>query len=316
MERARARGRLAALGFAGALPVLYAFGVEPTWIEVTRHRVDAPVDPPLTIAHLSDLHTEGLGRRERELLERLDAEKPDAIVVTGDSLNGQLFGPRPGRHDEVAYARAAGFLGRLHAPLGVWVVRGNWEELRRLPDERGYYSRLGLRFLVNEAAEMRPGVWVAGFDDSKGSPQLEPALRAIPADARFTIALFHSPAYFDRLKGRFPLALAGHTHGGQVRLPFLPPLWLPSGCGRYVEGWYESGGSRLYVSRGIGTSVLPIRFFCRPELAFITVGRAADSDRAGRTAPDRPGGPATGAGAATVRAFAARPGPRAAPGPT
>ena len=269
MERKRP---LAASAAVATVLALYGFGVEPVWIEVTRHRVEAPVDPPLTIAHLSDLHVSGLGRRERRLLELLDAERPDAIVVTGDSMiDGQLFGPRPRRREDGAYARAAPLLGRLRAPLGVFVVRGNWEYIRQVPDERGYYSRLGLRLLLNEAAEMRPGVWVAGFDDLEGEPRLEPALQAIPKDA-YAIALFHSPAYFDELGGRFPLALAGHTHGGQVRPPFVPPFWLPSGCGRYLEGWYESDGARLYVSRGVGTSVLPVRFLCRPELALITLG--------------------------------------------
>lgn len=273
MEPTRRRAWLVAIALTFLLLGAYAFGVEPTWIEVTRHRLEAPVDPPLKIAHLSDLHSFGMGRRERRLLELLEAEKPDAIVITGDSMiDGELFAPRPGSREDVSYARAAELLGRLHAPLGVWVARGNWEELRQVPDERGYYSHLGLRLLVNEAAELRPGVWVAGFDDLQGTPALEPVLRAIPPDAPFAIAFFHSPAFFDRLAGRFQLALAGHTHGGQVRLPFLPPLWLPSGCGRYVEGWYESEGARLYVSRGIGTSVLPVRFLCRPELAIITVG--------------------------------------------
>ena len=76
----------------------------------------------------------------------------------------------------------------------------------------------------------------------------------------------------DRIAGKCDLALAGHTHGGQVRLPWLPPLWLPRGSGRFVEGWYEREGSQMYVCRGIGMSILPIRFFCRPELAVITVG--------------------------------------------
>lgn len=274
MEPTRRRAWLVAIALTFLLLGAYAFGVEPTWIEVTRHRLEAPVDPPLKIAHFSDLHSHGMGRRERRLLELLEAEKPDAILITGDSMvDGELFAPRPGSREDVSYARAAELLGRLHAPLGVWAARGNWEELRRLPDERGYYSHLGLHLLVNEAAELRPGVWLAGFDDLQGAPALEPALQAIPPDARFAIAFFHSPAFFDRLAGRFPLSLAGHTHGGQVRLPFLPPLWLPSGCSRYVEGWYESEGARLYVSRGIGTSVLPVRFLCRPELAIVTVGR-------------------------------------------
>jgi predicted MPP superfamily phosphohydrolase len=92
----------------------------------------------------------------------------------------------------------------------------------------------------------------------------------VPADV-YRIALFHSPVFFEEAAGSCELALSGHTHGGQVRLPPLGPLWLPPMCGRYVEGWYDLNGSRMYVSRGIGTSILPIRFMCRPELAIITL---------------------------------------------
>ena len=257
---------------AGLLLAAYAGAVEPFWIEVTRHHVAAPLEPPLKIAHLSDLHTNGLGRRERILLDLLERERPDAIVITGDSLvDGVVLGfPRADRADAV-YARAGELLGRLRAPLGVWAVRGNWEDIRTIRDERGFYRGLGLHLLVNEARELRPGVWLAGLDDLQGAPDVDAAFRSIP-EGTVAIALFHSPALFARVAGRCPLALAGHTHGGQVRLPFLPPLWLPWGSGRFVEGWYEAKGSRLYVSRGIGTSVLPIRMLARPELALITLG--------------------------------------------
>jgi len=67
------------------------------------------------------------------------------------------------------------------------------------------------------------------------------------------------------------LALAGHTHGGQVRLPFWGPLWLPGGIGPYVQGWFSATGSRIYVSRRLGTTLLPVRFACRPELAIISL---------------------------------------------
>ena len=77
--------------------------------------------------------------------------------------------------------------------------------------------------------------------------------------------------FFDTVAGRVPLVLAGHTHGGQVRLPLIPTLWLPRGSGHFLAGWYAERGSRMYVSRGIGTSVLPIRFRCPPELSIITV---------------------------------------------
>ena len=200
-------------------------------------------------------------------------------------IDGDLFGPELGLQEDPSYARAAEVLRRLRAPLGVWAVRGNWENARRNPHERAFYERNGVRLLVNEASEVRSGVWLVGFDDvSTGGPDPNGASRDLPADS-FSIALLHSPAYFDSAAGRWSLALAGHTHGGQVRLPFLKPLRLPEGSGPYVEGWYESKGSRVYVSRGIGTAVLPIRFLCRPELALLTVRWGTDSSATPRQRP-------------------------------
>lgn len=244
-----------------------AFLIEPNWIEVTRYRArtlsPSFMGAALKIAQLSDLHTNSVGFRERRLLALLDAEQPDLIVVTGDTVT---------RGDDPEATRE--LLARLHAPLGVWVVRGNWENWRPYRNERAFYASAGVNFLLNEARPVREGVWLVGLDDpSSGTPDLEAALRGVPLDA-FTIAVFHAPAYFDdRVALRCPLALAGHTHGGQVRLPFVRPLWLPRGSGRFLEGWYEQGSSRMYVSRGVGTSMLPVRFFCRPELAIITLER-------------------------------------------
>jgi len=230
--------------------VAWARFVEPFRLEVTHHEVDAPVSPPVRIAHVSDLHSSGIGRLERALLEALEAEKPDLIVVSGDSVG------ETGRPDEV--------LARLKAPLGVYIVNGNHEHWHA-------YRPPGV--MVNAAAKVRDGLWVVGLDDAMaGKPSLQTALEGVPAGA-FRVGLFHSPEPFDDLAAELPLSFAGHTHGGQVRLPFLAPLWLPRGTGRFVHGWYERGGAKLYVSRGLGTTILPLRLFCRPELAIVTVGR-------------------------------------------
>jgi predicted MPP superfamily phosphohydrolase len=253
--------------------LLYAWAIEPYWIEVTHHQVTAPLDAPLLVAHLSDMHLYGVGRRERTLLALLEREKPDLIVITGDSvIDGDLLAPVR-EEDDLVYERAAAMFDRLHAPLGVWAVRGNWENVRRLRHEDAFYARHGIRLLVDEAREVRPGFWIAGLDDIQSDPDLAATARAIPPGA-FVLALFHSPAYFDAIAGRWPLALAGHTHGGQVRPPLVPPFWLPAGSGRYLAGWYQAPGSRMYVSRGVGTSTLPVRFLCRPELAMIRIGPA------------------------------------------
>jgi uncharacterized protein len=252
---------------------VYAFGIEPGWIEVTRHRVLAPVTRPLTIAHLSDLHTSGVGGRERALLEILEREKPDVIVLTGDSVaDGDLSVLSRRRGNAVLYAGLHELLSRLHAPLGVFAVLGNWEHVHRQRDQQAFFASAGVRLLVNASAQVRDDVWLVGLDDfMKGAPDADLAARGVPAEA-CAIALFHSPAYFDILAGRFPVALAGHTHGGQVRIPLVPSFWLPRASGRFIAGWYDGArGSRLYVSRGVGTSTLPVRFLCRPELALVTL---------------------------------------------
>jgi len=242
----------------------YAALVEPYWLEVTHHTVRAPAGvhlaAPLKIAHLSDLHTAGLGRREKRLLAILAAEQPDLIVITGDSLaNGG------------AYKESRALLSKLHAPLGVYAVRGNWENWIPPGNEREHYRLTGVRLLLNEGIAPRPDFWLAGMDDSaSGHPDLAAALTGVPANA-LRIGLFHSPIYFDLAARQLHLALAGHSHGGQVRIPLLPALWLPRGVGPYVDGWFERDGSRMYVSRGVGTSILPLRFACRPEVALITV---------------------------------------------
>jgi predicted MPP superfamily phosphohydrolase len=248
---------------AGLAVGVDALWVEPYRIEVTHSSVPAPLTRPLKIAHLSDLHTSGLGRREKRLLRLLDIEQPDVIVITGDTLTW-------GYH----YDDVRPLLSRLHAPLGVWLVRGNGENEHPLPshNEQEFYSKLGVHFLLNEARPIRPDVWLAGLDDpSSGTPNLDAALSTVPKYA-YVIAAFHAPAFFDAVASRVPLVLAGHTHGGQVRLPFVPVFWLPRDSGRFLAGWYGERGSRMYVSRGIGTSFLPIRFRCRPEVSIITVG--------------------------------------------
>ena len=224
-------------------------------------REAAPLTAPLKIAQLSDLHTHGMGRNERKALEILAEEKPDLIVVTGDCLGN------PGGK----YEFCKQFYQKLHAPVSVWVVRGNWENESPVHRERAFYAESGVHLLVNENASPRPDFFLLGLDDSaSGTPRLDAALSGVPA-AAYKIALFHSPAYFDRIAGQVNICIAAHTHGGQVRLPFLPPLWLPKGCGRFVEGWYEEKGTRMYVNRGLGMSNLPIRFFCRPEITIFSL---------------------------------------------
>ncbi|MFO0660313.1 MAG: metallophosphoesterase [Polyangiaceae bacterium] len=254
------RHRLKIAFFLPVILLLYAVSIEPAWIETTHHRVTLGLKKPIKLAHLTDLHTKELGRREERLLALLEQEAPDAIVITGDSVHG-----------DGSFEDAARVIAKMHAPLGVWITPGNWEGW--IPNGRRFdvLRRTGAHVLVNEVGAIREDLWLMGLDDLlSGQPKTDGLANRAPKEAHL-IALVHEPVLFERLAGVVPLVLAGHTHGGQARLPFLPPLWLPPGSGDYVEGWFEAKGSKMYVSRGIGNSLLEIRFNCRPELAIVNV---------------------------------------------
>lgn len=238
--------------------------IEPNSIQVTHWNIEDRLHPPLKIAHLSDLHVIRFGRREREVIAILRAERPDLVVITGDSVG-------EGLHYEAVHEVLAA-IAQTRPPLGVWLVRGNWEIWHRVKHEQQYYESAGIHFLVNSGALIRPGVWLAGLDDPwNGYAEPHRALAGAPAGA-YVIMLFHEPEYFDEIAGQFDLALTGHTHGGQVSLPLIGPFWLPAGSGHYLAGWYAERGSQMYVSRGIGWSHLPIRINCPPEIPIITLG--------------------------------------------
>jgi predicted MPP superfamily phosphohydrolase len=244
---------------SGAALVSYGVCVEPFWVEVTSHSIAGGVAQPVRIAHLSDLHSSGYGLREREVVTLVGRSRPDLVVVTGDVVDGESLEP------------VRDLFRGLRAPLGVWVVRGDSDA--RVPREiqRAFYRSVGAHYLENEGAAVREDLFVVGLVDA-ASARSDPAsaFGAAPA-AAFKVALFHMPDEFSSIAGLFHLGLAGHSHGGQARLPGLRPLWRPPGGRRYTQGWYTANGSNLYVSRGLGTSLLPVRYFCRPEIALIEI---------------------------------------------
>jgi hypothetical protein len=231
-----------------------ALFIEPNWIQATHYTIQEPIFTPLKIAQISDVHTDGIGFRERRVLERVSAEKPDIILITGDTVL-----PERG-----TYKAAHAFYQGLHAPLGVWFVRGNWENTITIHHERAFYSSAGVHLLLNASAHPRPDIWLIGMDDGpSGRADFNTPMKGVPAGA-FVIALFHSPEFFHEVSGRANLALAGHTHGGQIHIPFVHPFWLPTGCDGMLAGWYQEKGTRLYVTRGVGMSLARSRI-CKPH---------------------------------------------------
>ncbi len=265
------RTLLAASAATAAAAALDAFAIEPRWLDVSRH--DVPIDGlPLgldgfKIAQITDAHLESLGVLEERIVAALRNEQVQLLVLTGDIVDSPA--KLPLLVELCRELRAQG--------MPVLATLGNWEHWGKIPLEelaRAYHSA-GAKLLVDEFHDLGGALGIVATDDSTGG---EPRLsRALSARSTTPVSLFltHSPERFDRLPPGpgFDLALAGHTHGGQVTLGAVAPA-LPPGSGRFVAGWYTTSLGRAYVSRGTGTSIVPARFVCRPELPFFTLKRA------------------------------------------
>ncbi len=245
--------------FIIALLSFYSFYYCPNDLEVTFHeRIYNKANHSIKIAHITDLHTMGIRSVESKLLSALKIEQPDLIVITGDisTPNGEITG-----YQEV--------LSQIKAPLGVYFVNGNWEYWNPIKKMNSLLKENNIEYLNNKVAKINANLTLVGFDDIEGTPNLE-----IASDLNSTslnIGLFHSPGFFKKIPSNIQLSLAGHSHGGQFKLPYIGALWTPEGTDKFNEGWFKKNKSELYVSRGVGTSILPIRFNCRPELVILNI---------------------------------------------
>ena len=261
-------GSLALIG-AGLASGFYAWQVEPHWLEiVTRPMAIDGLPPALDgarLLHLTDIH---VGPRVSdsfvvEVFRRLAALEPDIVVVTGDFTS---YHPEVLERARRVYAEMP--RGRL-ATLG---VLGNhdygpgWADRRAADSLQGVVAGLGLTVLRNEVMEVA-GLQIVGMDDLWAkSFQPRTALAALEK-GRPVLALCHNPDCVDRpgWGGYTGWVLAGHTHGGQCKPPFLPPPVLPVENRRYTSGEFAvGGGRRLYISRGVG-HLQQVRFNARPE---------------------------------------------------
>jgi predicted MPP superfamily phosphohydrolase len=259
--------------------VTWAVLIEPGRLVVREIPLAIPRWPaaigPLRIAAISDVHA-GAPHitldKLREVVARTNAAHPDLVVLLGDYVihgvvGGRFVPPEP----------TAAVLRDLRAPLGVFAVLGNhdwWYDGARVGRA---FTDAGIPVLDDEAVAVptRGGpLWIAGLSDVWTRPaSLDRTLAAVPAGAP-VILLTHNPDAFVRVPDRVLLTLAGHTHGGQVNLPLLGRLIVPSAYGqRFAIGHVREGDRDLFVTPGIGTSIVPVRFRVPPEVSVLTVGR-------------------------------------------
>ena len=267
----------AAVVTAAVAAAIDAFLIEPARVELTHQPLAVPDLPPAwegaSVAHLTDLHY-GDPRSEalfRWMVRTVNEREPDLILITGDFVVQYPSEVKP----------CAEHLAGLRSRHGVLAVLGDhdFEGKPKMPMQ-GIEEALeaaGIRLLRNSAVELPGGLRIAGVDPQTHKVQradLEAALAPLGND-RPHLLLSHTPDLIGDASSRdVPLVLAGHTHGGQVVIPFFGPPITHTRVGReYASGWSRKGNTRMYTGRGLA-SHCSLRFFCRPEIAFFTLSRA------------------------------------------
>jgi predicted MPP superfamily phosphohydrolase len=256
---------------------LWAFWLEPASLTIRRQTIRIPNWHPehqdLRVAVLTDLHVgsphAGLDKL-KAVVTRTNEEGPDLVIILGDLVIQEVVG---GRFIEPELI--AGVLGGLRAPMGVFAVLGNhdwWLDGHRVT---AALQRAGIRVLENDAAVVQRGgrtFWVVGIADLwTRKPDIAGSLGQTDG-TNPVILITHNPDIFPDVPAVVSLTLAGHTHGGQVNLPFVGRPIVPSDFGqRYAMGHIVEDGRHLFVSGGVGTSILPVRFRVPPEVVILTL---------------------------------------------
>jgi predicted MPP superfamily phosphohydrolase len=196
------------------------------------------------------------------MIELVNREKPHFIFFTGDLVN-----------DFSAIPDAVEIFKQMQPPGGSFAVVGNSDLSAEAVDAlKSSLSDVNVRYLVDESTQIESGLWLVGVNDPTAwLSDVSSALQGVPDDTP-RILLAHSPDIVDQMGGaQFDLVLTGHTHGGQINLPFFDGAWILNGpSSQYVKGLYSVHGSPLYVNRGIGTAKVPIRLGAKPEITKFT----------------------------------------------
>jgi len=259
-----------------------AFLWEPETLVVRRVDVESRTwkGAPLRIGVISDTHMGAphmsVGRL-KSIVRQMNSEHPDIVVLLGDFAGGHVAAAQRSEGDRKTLLSGIPPLKELQAPLGIWSVLGNHDWWYDGPAIRQALEAQGIHVLENERALLqREGgaFWVGGLSDyesQRSLPSYTDTLADLPGGDPILI-LTHWPDVFAAAPHEVALTLAGHTHCGQVNLPLAGRLIHASeGSEKWPCGLYDERGRKLYVTGGLGTSVLPVRFNQPPEIAVVTL---------------------------------------------
>ncbi len=255
---------------------LSAFWLEPASLTLVEERINLPLSLPgsLRIAILTDLHVgapfNGIDKLH-QIVDRTNAAGPDIVCILGDLVIQGVVGGRFVAPEDIAVE-----LKRLRAEAGVVAVLGNHDSWLDHDRVRRALESNDVRVLEETAARLSTPagpVWFAGVSDLwTGRHDIATAVGAVADDGAPVILMTHNPDVFPLVPDRVALTLAGHTHGGQVRLPLLGRPIVPSQFGeRFAAGHVVEGTRHLFVATGLGTSILPVRFRVPPAVTMLTL---------------------------------------------
>ena len=278
--KARRWRRLAvrALALVAVACCVWGVFIEPNRLVLRVVKVEAPL-PHLRIALLSDLHAGApfiTIEKVRTIVDQILEQHPDVVLLLGDFVigHGNRHGGVPGGH-YISIGAIVRELARLHAPLGVFAVLGNHDEWAEGGggEIRTAFRSVPIPVLTNESMKVMVNgapLWLVGVGDVEtGNDDVHAALKNVPVGEP-TLVFSHEPDIFPLVPQWVGLTVAGHTHGGQVSLPLIGALIVPSRYGqRYVRGLIEEDGHQLFVTSGVGTSILPVRFGVTPEIVVL-----------------------------------------------
>lgn len=251
------------------LSILLLFIIDACWFEKfitdwSYYDISGQNENKINVIQLTDLHLESIKSFHTSIAERINKTKPDIVFITGDAVDEDV--KLPVLHE---------FLQMIDSSIQKIAILGNWEhwgDVDLVELEKVYNDNNGI-LLINEHITFEiknRTLTVIGVDDLiGGTPDFEKSVEGIDASDK-TIMLAHCPKYRDIISQKnnaetVDLILSGHTHGGQVSiLGYIP--FKPRGSGEYLNGWYKEDGIDMYVSKGVGTSILPLRFLSRSEV--------------------------------------------------
>jgi predicted MPP superfamily phosphohydrolase len=259
------------------LLALYGFVIEPSRLVLRQTTITLAAWPEsfknLRVSVISDLHAGSpyiTIDKIRRVVEITNAAQPDLILLPGDFVIQDVLG---GKFMEPEAIVAE--LKNLKARDGVFATLGNHDWWYNAPRLKQAIANAGIPVLENQAVKIERGgntIWLAGLaDEWEGQPDIAGTLKQV-TDNSPVIAFTHNPDLFPAIPSRIALTIAGHTHGGQVALPLIGRPIVPSKFGqRYAVGHIVEDGKHLFVSTGIGTSIIPVRFGVPPEISLLVI---------------------------------------------